>query len=425
MAYRLRLDFDEDTMKRYSVPATAVLLVLAAGLSGAQTRPTSAPTSRPIRLLEESVARGLGAVKALRYDAAADKAVAERRDALKARLRGEADADEHILLLLAWANWELSEVASPAATRWILGFRERSDLERFAEVAESAGEHLDAAEKELDSLPESTERAVQRQRTRWGDTVKTLRRFAEGYKALAGAVPEDAAELKNAQGACRDAALELAELRESEDAELAAAAKLWQGVLLEAGGRLDRALAALDMVSVQPVQLPYDFYQRLLRAQLLQVRGSFALAEGLALRLAGECGDWFKSGDVDAGSAQAAVAALRVCGLYRWAACLRDTDAAEAGRLSEKAAKVAEKGGSAAKGGGLYRLGKAVPVLVEMPKAPAKRDAPATATGRSTTGSNRAHSFLRAKTSAPAVTPGREDAGPQTKPAAVPADDTR
>lgn len=362
-------------MRHYTVLTIGVfgffVNLIAVSAAEPASRPAVGPTTRPVGFLDADMAERLQSVRALvPADEWAEKVEAKRRG-IQQQLEDTTNADERILLSIAFANWDLAETCAPGVMRWIMGYRHREDLEQLGRVSASALERLDEAEKQLEELGESSERSVQKQRTRWGENIKVLRLFAEAGEALSRAVPKDAGQLKDSQGACRDAALNLAELREAEDADTAAAAKLWQGLLFEAGGRPERALSTLDLALAAPNQLPYDFFQRLLRCEMLQARGSFALADGLVLRMGEQIKPWFGSSGTDADEARATLAAQRVIGLCFWADDLKQVDPAVAEQLSARADELIKKHFKPAKAE-IYRMGRTIPIFVEIP-APAEK----------------------------------------------------
>ncbi|MBN1491982.1 MAG: hypothetical protein JXA69_18865 [Phycisphaerae bacterium] len=358
-------------MKRGMLLAMGVLVVVG-GVAGAAstqpaTAPTSAPTTQPIRLLDAEMAQRFEKLGSLRDDPGEQREAARRRRLIRERLGAETDVSERIVLTLGWANWELAEAAAPAATRWLLGMRTRDDLERFGAAAEAAREALDAAKRDFEFLTDSPERAVQRQHRRWKQTLERLRTFADACAALAGSAPAGASDLEVAQEACRVAAIELAVLREDEDADTAAAARLWQALLLEAGGRADRALDTLDFALVAPDHLPYDFFLRLLRCSLLLDRGSYLLATALTYRVEAECDRWFGAGTPAGVRALAAVRVVRLKCLWRWADALRADEPELADRQLEKADALRAEHFPSDGLAPIYRLDRAVPIFVELP----------------------------------------------------------
>ena len=71
--------------------------------------------------------------------------------------------------------------------------------------------------------------------------------------------------------------------------------------------------------SAAPKRLPYDFFGRLLRCEILADNGSYALVAGLTLQMGEQCPRWFAR---EAGSippAKLLLTALRIRCLLQWA----------------------------------------------------------------------------------------------------------
>ena len=317
-------------------------------------------------------------------DPAYERAIHDRRRALVEELRMQADRDERVLLALGWANWELSTAIAPAPTRWVLGYRTWDDLEAFGRAAEYAGRALDVADHTLDAMPETRERAVAARHERWRNTRTALRRFADVYKALSGALPEADADLAGAQETCRQAAVALSELREDEDADTAAAARLWQAILLEAGDRGERNLATLDLSLATPKRLPYDFFLRVLRCEMLVQRGSYAIADGLAMRMQKRCDRWFSADDAKAAAARATLAGLRAACLWQWADAIHAAEPDQAAALQQEADALVKDRFGGDGDTGIYMLQPAVPIFVGLPSEAAQPPTTAPARQRTT-----------------------------------------
>lgn len=363
-------------MKRF-LPIAGLMLLTAAGARGQDL-----PDSRPVRLWE-GIATGTTAVRLpLQDDPEAAQALRERRRAIRENLLSMDDAEERIASALGWANWELAEAAGGPMTRWVLGLRTRRDLEEIGEIARCADEALSAAQKDLDSLPAAADNAEKRRRARWKDTLAALRSFANGFEALAQALPVAQADLSKAQAACRTAALELAELRETDDADTAAAAKLWQAILLDAGGRPRQALAVLDLAMAVPKRLPYDFFGRVLRCAILTEGGSYALVTGLALQMREKCSGWFDGNTEAVRSARLTLDLLQVRCLLQWAQSGHASHQTESEARRQRAEEILNQSFTLDKTAKLYRLVPATPLLAEFPTAAPRSDAPDTASSR-------------------------------------------
>ncbi len=363
---------------RRLLPLVIVSGMLTAGdlkAAPASSQPATNPAldERPIRLMDDPVIERARGIAAIWDDADSLRSVRDHRRRLRAQARTLTAVDDRIQMALASANWELAEVAAPIATRWILGYRTAEDLRSLRQAAESAGRALESAKRALDALPDTDDKAAARKHARWRDALATLRTFAAAHDALSRGVPESADAVPQAQETCRDAALGLAELRENEDPDIAAAARLWQAILLEAGGRTGRTLATLDLALAPPERLPYDFFNRVLRCHLLAERGSYALAAAMALRMQEECARWFDK-DTTAGlRAKMTLIALRANCMWRWADALRASDPAEADERRKQGDALVAANFPADQPGRIYWLEHAIPILLT---PPAVREAP-------------------------------------------------
>jgi hypothetical protein len=380
---------DVRAMRRSFWLGIGIVAALSQALDAAQsppaTTPASAPTSEPVHLFDKAMAQRADAITALRIDPAFQREVRQRRRMVQARLSAESDVENRIMLALSWANWELAEAVAPAATRWLMGYRTRYDLRQFERTAAFANRALDVAKQALGSLGESRNSAVARRRDRWGETLGTLRLFAAAYNALSRAAALSDTKPASIDDTCREAALGLAELRENEDPDTAAAARLWQAALLEVGSRPRRDLAVLDLAMVPPERLPYDFFSRILRCQILMDNGSYALVAGLILRMEDRCDQWFNNDSKNALRAKLTLIAVRINCLWQWAEALRATDPVEATRLQERADALAAKNFPAGETTRIYRLDRAIPVFMQVPplteKAGATQEKPAPSSG--------------------------------------------
>ncbi len=371
-------------MTRALLPGIAVYFAVSPAFGAASAQadaPASSPAVSPPRLFDEAMQKRTEAITALRDDPNRRREIREQRRAIRARLRSETDPERRILLAMGWANWELAEAAAPAATRWMIGYRTRQDLKDLAEAARSAGRALDSAKKDIESLAQSADTAVMRRRARWREMINTLRLFAAAYEALARTAPAATAPAA-VQEACRKAALGLAELRENEDPDTAAAARLWQAALLEAGDRSGRELAVLDLALVAPERLPYDFFSRILRCQSLLADGSYALVVALTLRMEERCDRWFGEDAKASLRAKLTLAAFRIKCLWQWSDAVRADDPEQADALRKRADSLAAADFPPGQETRIYRLDRAIPVYAEPPPldtgSPQTREAPAT-----------------------------------------------
>lgn len=189
----------------------------------------------------------------------------------------------------AMANWLLAVPTARPATRWILGADRPEDRRKLAESAASAREHLAAAATLLKKDDPDAASADKARRKRLSGDVESL-------KALAAMFAN--ADAKGDEGdrreAWSDAAIDLSEARESENARLASAAALWQAMAWEQAGRRERALTALPAALAKPSQ-PFDFMSRILRCRILGDHGQYAAALALTSQIRSQIADWYPS----------------------------------------------------------------------------------------------------------------------------------
>ncbi len=285
-----------------------------------------------------------------------DKQVAS----LTRRLKSTREPSVRVHLLLGLANLRLARQAEPALTRLLLGDESPVTRRRLTEVAAAArveiGEALDLLAK-LHKSP-APHKAAAKQRTRWGGASVFLAALAESTEALA-------------KGAKAPACLEhLDGLTKSEQADLAAAARLLRAALMRQAGQSDKALAMLEPVLSPPKQWPHDFFARLLRCRLLADRGGFAVATALALQMDLQCERWFDK--AQRREARRAIGLLRIDLAERWADRLqRDKLDAHAGNRRAIAERIRKQLFSGKTPPPVYRLIEAVPIWVKPPPPPA------------------------------------------------------
>jgi hypothetical protein len=371
-----------------SARPTLVPLMVAGGILVTTARATTtttatAPSAPPIRLLTPAEIERCRAVIGIEPSEIDPQEADDLRDRIAARMEAEDSAAARADLALAWANWELADGCAGAATRWVLGLRTAEDVACFRQAATRANDALAVAAEALDSMKAAGGDAQDEEalRTR-KQTHRKLRYFAAAFAALADVVDASADQRPEAQDACRDAALDLAVLREDEDPQTATAARLWQAILLEAAGREDRAISVLQLSLARPRHLPYGFFLRLQRLQLLVDRGAYALVAGLGARMQAESQKWFAHDPLVNTRVQATIRAVRAANLWRWADALPESASDDADRLRDRANLIRDKYFGSDTRAPLYRLEQAIPVYMPLPDLtplPAAETAPATA----------------------------------------------
>ncbi len=212
-------------------------------------------------------------------DPAEDPQQRDRRAALERAVDGADTPEARVSAELALANWLLAEPMARPATRVLLGAAAAKDADVFSERAAAAGEHLRRARLLLKpDLPNARKLRV---------IAGTLEGFAKVFAAVAAAPKDGKCE------ACAGAAIGLAAARESDKPAVASAALLWQSYAWELAGRQERALTSLPEALQRPVQMPWDFFSRLLRLRILADSGQPEVAMTLAIRIQTLCDQWF------------------------------------------------------------------------------------------------------------------------------------
>ena len=191
---------------------------------------------------------------------------------------------------LALANWLLATSPGRATTRWLMGLHVGADLEVIAVSAHKARMHLDQARVVLQSEAVKKLKGEDKRCRRELKRVEgLLRPFADFFAAV-----ETPTDSETGRSGWAEAALRLSVSRETEDAEMAACALLWQSFAWELAGRRDRALASLPDVLQVPKQLPYDFFCRLLRCRILADAGQHTAALVLMTKMVDVARHWFR-----------------------------------------------------------------------------------------------------------------------------------
>ena len=314
------------------------------------SKPASAPESRPIIDLQ-----------ALLADPPEVTATIESRRAAMQRLLSDAETDEaRAQAHLALANWWLAVPTARPGTRWILGLDSPEDRALLARAGGSAAGHLIRVahpDRYAASRPDDPplDKGLK-------DRIATLGAFAKVFAACE--LPDDEAGREK----WKAAALGLSEVRESSDADVSAAALVWQSLAWERAGRRQRALDALPEAQADPTRLPYDLAARWLRCQMMAEAGQPAAAAALAARIAHLSRTWLRKKPLGPRkAAQRTSALLTWCILRNWAAqpaTATQPAAAEAlqGAMDRLAPRFTK--------GELYVLDRAIPIREEAPAGP-------------------------------------------------------
>lgn len=216
---------------------------------------------------------------------------AQEREEFEKRIARRPAGLDKAAARLQLANWWLATPTSSPATRWLLGFDSKADRETISAAGKSAREQIEQAMTELDQVKKDNLDDAGRRRKR------DLQNEADVLDAF-GAVFEMAnrpAEGDEAQAQWKKVSRGLAVARESEKADLAAAALLWHVFTLDKAGNRDRAMEALPDGMARPERLPYDIIARLLRGRLLANAGEYAASVALAARVQTQTKAWIDS----------------------------------------------------------------------------------------------------------------------------------
>ena len=188
---------------------------------------------------------------------------------------------------MAMANHELSLVIARPASRWLLGVVTPADRQRIADAAARAQEHIEQARRLLPKSPAEGEPGRrQAQLGRWADMLEP---FAAMFSHAAVAT-----QPTEQRAMWSDFALDLAENRESDQVELAAASLMWQTFAWEQAGKSERAMVSLPNAWSKPRIMPWDMMSRLLRCRILADEGQYVAANTLLIRIRGMCEGWLQ-----------------------------------------------------------------------------------------------------------------------------------
>jgi hypothetical protein len=269
---------------------------------------------------------------------------------------------------LALANWALAVPTAKPATRWLMGFPATGDAAKLNDAVQLAETNLEKARALL--KPEASE--VKERRRTLRASVATLEAFAKFFAALAHCRPKTTCD------PCGEAALGLAVARESENADIAAAALLWQSLGWELAGRRERALTSLPNALAAPDQLPYDFLSRLLRCRLLAEDGKKSAAIALAIRIQALCDKWFvRQEGPGLEEKRRLVAVLQYQFIREWIGQLDAGDKNIATKLEARLSDVRKHLVDEDSPLTVYYLETSIPILVQTPKSQLR--SPATA----------------------------------------------
>ncbi len=276
---------------------------------------------------------------------------------------------------LAAANLILAYTLEPACSRTLLGIPAPED--RLAEPSQiksamdKARAFLDHAAEDLRKTPEAEAESDERK--------KTLLRRLESLQALrdglhAQLLPWDDGETP---AFARRAASRLSILLEDTNPRVTAAATLWQAALRLREADWQAALSVLDLpLSDPPKQaVAHGFFARLLRCRVLAEQGGSAAALALLMQLEERCEDWYRD-ETDRANAVRAVALVQLQVLGSWYDRLSDPGQKAARQWCADRMSTIREARFGMAGASVYRLGAAIPIIVEPPANPPSATSP-------------------------------------------------
>jgi len=300
----------------------AILVASGASAAFAQSEPPEDPKQAPPSPPPTVQVRATP-FEGSQEDAAYARSIAARATELVAQADESADPRVRADLLLAAANLILAHELEPACTEKLLGLqagqaamsaKQITDaLDRADGVLAKAGEILDDAS----AFPEdAADWAADRR-----DRLDTLTAFSHGLRAYL--VPDEGPD--GAKSA-RHAASGLSVLLEHGNPQVVAAATLWQACLRANESDASRAMFVLDLALSEPRRrdMPFAFFSRLLRCQLLASRGSYAVSLALLTQIEDLCDIWFIR-DAERADALRATTFVKIQILRDWHAHMPET----------------------------------------------------------------------------------------------------
>lgn len=211
-----------------------------------------------------------------------NQSMSDRLAAIKNRIHETKDLNTLTRLRLAEANQILAYLLEPACTSkllridapapQVLQYFERAD--RTLDQAEQSLKQLVHSQENLDINPDEDVRQLQ-------SSLGILRAFARAQRAY---LLEDAEDPKRE---ARRAATGLSAMVEYDDAQIKSAALLWQGCLRGMEDDPSSALSRLDyaLQNISKSTLPFSYYSRILRCNILADHGSYPLTLSLLLQM--------------------------------------------------------------------------------------------------------------------------------------------
>lgn len=216
-----------------------------------------------------------------------DQSMFDRLTAIKNRIDETKDLNARIRLRLAEANHILAYLLEPACTTKLL----RIDAPIPGARTPQVQQHFERADRALEQADQSLKLLVDSQENpdippdedvrQFQSSLGILRAFARAQRAY---LLEDAEDPKRE---ARRAATGLSALVEHNDAQIKSAALFWQGCLRGMEDDPSSALSRLDyaLQNISKSTLPFSYYSRILRCNILADHGSYTLTLSLLLQM--------------------------------------------------------------------------------------------------------------------------------------------
>ena len=300
----------------------------------------------------------------------------EARKELAAQLEQTHEGLDRAQAHLAMANWFIGVPTARPATRWLLGVQNKTDPAAIAAATRDAARHLEQAQAILDKASKSVSAEAKQRRRELLQSAETIGAFVDLFKNVELASGDAAQEI------WRKAARGLAVARESQDAEVASAAQLWQAFALEQAGKRDRALEVLPDALAKPEHLPYDLMSRLLRIRLVAESGQYAASVSLLSRAETSLKNWMGNQHQERNNARRLIGLVQHRILQAWILKLRGTTHPEAADNLAPLVEKIERSFAEVRSPNLYCMASAVPLQVKMPTEPSGKASPESAETR-------------------------------------------
>ncbi|UCE58947.1 MAG: hypothetical protein JSU63_16075 [Phycisphaerales bacterium] len=342
------------------VPPALVLGILSVGFATGAGNDDAEPPTRQSAALHVR----LTPIEGFDDEAAYARSIAARAGELVMQAQQNPDVLTQTDLLLAAANLILAFEVEPLCAAKLLGFPD----EQLPLSAKQVGDALDRAdaiilqtETTLSGI-KGLEDAPAQWLTESSHRADTLTAFAKALRAFL--------QPEIGQEAGRRAAAGLSVFREDANPQVGAAASLWQACLRARESDTSRAMTALDLALSDPRRntMPFAFFARLLRCQLVSSRGGHVAALAILTQIEDRCSIWV-SGEKNRDDAARAVTFVEIQTLKDWLASgTQDSDSSQQEWCANRIQTLVQErfaGGSDT----VLRLSTAVPIIAPVEDA--------------------------------------------------------